>query len=156
MKAVIQRVKKAVVKTNGKVLGEISKGLLIFLGVAEEDTEDDIKILGEKIRNLRIFSDDEGKLNLTISDIKGEFLVVSQFTLLADCRKGRRPNFSNAATKEKAYDYYKKFIQYLRQCGEKVAEGEFQAYMEVELINDGPVTIILDSEDLKKTRRQKE
>lgn len=156
MKAIIQRVKKASVKISDKEISKISKGLLIFLGISKEDTEEDVTLLAEKIRNLRIFSDDNGKMNLNIRDIQGEFLIVSQFTLLANCRNGNRPDFTGAADKAKAYDLYKKFIGYLRDKGEKVKEGEFQAYMEVEIVNDGPVTIILDSKDLKKPRRSKE
>ncbi|MFN3699680.1 MAG: D-aminoacyl-tRNA deacylase, partial [Dictyoglomus sp.] len=150
MKAVVQRVKRGSVRTNGNIISEISQGLLVFLGISKDDTEEDISLLADKIRNLRIFPDKNGKMNLTINDIKGEFLIVSQFTLLADCRRGKRPDFKEAAEKTKAYELYKKFIEYLKNQGEKVKEGEFQAYMEVEIINDGPVTIILDTKELKK------
>ncbi len=156
MRAVIQRVKKASVKVNGELISQISQGLLIFLGVGREDKEEDIKILADKIADLRIFSDENGKMNLNIGDINGSILVVSQFTLFADCRRGKRPDFTAAAEKEKALDYYKKFVEYLKNKIEKVEEGIFQAHMEVELTNDGPVTIILDTEDLKKSRRRKE
>jgi D-tyrosyl-tRNA(Tyr) deacylase len=156
MRIVIQRVKRAEVRVKGEVIGKISKGLLILLGIAQEDSEDDVKILVDKIINLRIFSDEEGKMNLSIKEINGEILVVSQFTLYADCRRGRRPDFTKAAEKEKAFYLYKKFIEYMKTYIDKVQEGEFQAHMEVELINDGPVTIIIDTEDLKKPRRAKE
>lgn len=156
MKAVIQRVKKASVKVNGELISQISQGLLIFLGIGKEDKEEDIKILADKITDLRIFSDENGKMNLSIKEINGNILVVSQFTLFADCRRGKRPDFTEAADKEKALDYYKKFVEYLKNKIGRIEEGIFQAYMEVELINDGPVTIILDTEDLKKPRRRKE
>ncbi|ACK42250.1 MULTISPECIES: D-aminoacyl-tRNA deacylase [Dictyoglomus] len=156
MRAVIQRVKKASVKVNGELISQISQGLLIFLGISKKDKEEDIKILADKIADLRIFSDENGKMNLSIKEVNGDILVVSQFTLFADCRRGKRPDFTDAADKEKALDYYKKFVAYLKNKSEKVEEGIFQAYMEVELINDGPVTIILDTEDLKKPRRRKE
>lgn len=156
MKAVIQRVKKASVKIDDKEISRISKGLLIFLGISKDDTEEDITLLADKIKNLRIFSDETGKMNLNVKDIQGELLVVSQFTLLANCRNGNRPDFTDAADKVKAYDLYEKFVNYLKNQGAEVKEGKFQAYMEVELVNDGPVTIILDSKDLKKPRRSKE
>jgi len=156
MKAAIQRVKRASVKVNGELISQISEGLLILLGIGKNDEEEDIKILADKIVDLRIFSDENGKMNLNINDINGSALVVSQFTLFADCRRGKRPDFTNAADKEKALDYYKKFVEYLKSKIGDVKEGVFQAYMEVELINDGPVTIIFDTEELKKPRRRKE
>ena len=147
MKAVVQRVKKASVIIEGKIFGTIEKGFAILLGISETDTEEDVKYLSEKIANLRIFEDSQGKMNLSCLDIKGDFLVVSQFTLIADCRKGRRPSFIEAARPEKAIPLYENFISLLRQTGSKVETGEFEASMVVEIHNDGPVTIILDSRE---------
>ncbi|OGL49497.1 MAG: D-tyrosyl-tRNA(Tyr) deacylase [Candidatus Schekmanbacteria bacterium RIFCSPHIGHO2_02_FULL_38_11] len=147
MKAVVQRVKKASVIIEGKIFGTIEKGFAILLGISETDTEEDVKYLSEKIANLRIFEDSQGKMNLSCLDIKGDFLVVSQFTLIADCRKGRRPSFIEAARPEKAIPLYENFISLLRQTGSKVETGEFGASMVVEIHNDGPVTIILDSRE---------
>ncbi|MCS7202742.1 MAG: D-aminoacyl-tRNA deacylase [Dictyoglomus sp.] len=155
MKCVIQRVKYARVRVNGNIVGSIEKGMLIFLGIDKKDEERDVYMMAEKIRNLRIFNDENLQMNLSLKDINGEILVVSQFTLLGDCRRGRRPSFSDSADPEKAKDLYNKFINYLIEKGEKVATGIFQTYMEVELINDGPVTLIIDSEDLKRPRREK-
>lgn len=148
MKALIQRVKYAKVEVNGKILGQIQKGLLVLLGVTHKDTEVQIDALVEKICNLRIFGDEEEKMNLSLLDIKGEVLVVSQFTLYADCKKGRRPSFIDAAAPERAKDLYEKFIQKFRKTGLKVEAGEFGAMMEVSLLNSGPVTIMLDSDIL--------
>jgi len=147
LKAVVQRVKKASVIIEGKIFGTIEKGFAILLGISETDTEEDVKYLSEKIANLRIFEDSQGKMNLSCLDIKGDFLVVSQFTLIADCRKGRRPSFIEAARPEKAIPLYENFISLLRQTGSKVETGEFGASMVVEIHNDGPVTIILDSRE---------
>lgn len=147
MKAVVQRVKKASVSIEGKVLGTIEKGFAILLGISETDTEEDGKYLSEKIANLRIFEDSQGKMNLSCLDIKGELLIISQFTLLADCGKGRRPSFVEAARPEKAIPLYENFISILKQTGLKVETGEFGASMVVEIHNDGPVTIILDSKE---------
>ncbi|MEN2984386.1 MAG: D-aminoacyl-tRNA deacylase [Dictyoglomaceae bacterium] len=155
MRCVIQRVKHARVRVNGNIVGSIEKGMLIFLGIDKKDEERDVYMIAEKIRNLRIFNDENLQMNLSLKDINGEILVVSQFTLLGDCRRGRRPSFSDSADPEKAKDLYNKFINYLVEKGEKVATGIFQTYMEVELINDGPVTLIIDSEDLKRPRREK-
>ncbi|NMA02420.1 MAG: D-tyrosyl-tRNA(Tyr) deacylase [Clostridia bacterium] len=145
MRAVIQRVKKAKVTVDNNIVGSINQGFVVLLGVTHEDTLEDIKYLAEKIINLRIFEDEQGKLNLSLVDIQGEILSVSQFTLYADCRKGRRPSFTNAAPPEMANNLYLEFNNYLRELGIKVATGVFQAHMDVELVNNGPVTIILDS-----------
>ena len=147
MKAVVQRVKKASVKIEGEIVGTIGKGFVILLGISETDTEEDGKYLSEKIANLRIFEDSQGKMNLSCHDIKGDFLVVSQFTLIADCRKGRRPSFVEAARPEKAIPLYENFISILKQTGLKVETGKFGASMVVEIHNEGPVTIILDSRE---------
>ena len=147
MKAVVQRVKKASVIIEGKIFGTIEKGFAILLGISETDTEEDGKYLSEKIANLRIFEDSQGKMNLSCLDINGDFLVVSQFTLIADCRRGRRPSFVEAARPEKAISLYENFISILKQTGLKVETGKFGASMVVEIHNDGPVTIILDSRE---------
>jgi len=145
MKAVIQRVKKANVKIKGKIIAEINKGFLVLLAVKQEDTEKDIQWVADKILNLRVFSDEQEKMNLCILDIKGELLIVSQFTLYGDCKKGRRPNFVKAAAPEKAENFYNLFISEIKKSGLKTETGEFGAMMDIELINDGPVTIILES-----------
>ena len=145
MRAVIQRVTGARVTVGGQVAGAIEKGLLVFLGVGSADEERDAFYLAEKIPSLRIFEDEAGKLNLSLSDLNGEVLVVSQFTLYGDCRHGRRPSFSCAAPPEKAQQLYELFISRLREKGIRVATGVFQAHMQVELTNDGPVTLFLDS-----------
>jgi D-tyrosyl-tRNA(Tyr) deacylase len=145
VRAVIQRVKGALVRVNGTTIGEIGKGLLVLLGVENNDSLDDVSYLADKILELRIFEDEKSKMNLSVQDIRGEIMVVSQFTLLSDCRKGRRPSFTNAAPPHTARDLYEQFISYLLKSNLKVAQGEFQAMMEVHLINDGPVTFILDS-----------
>ncbi len=148
MRAVIQRVKSASVTVEGRVVSEIREGLLVFLGVAQEDTLADIDYMANKIANLRIFEDDQGRMNLSILDINGEALVVSQFTLYGDCRKGRRPSFIAAARPEKADPLYQEFMDKISQLGVPVKAGIFQAMMDVELINDGPVTMLLDSNKL--------
>ena len=148
MRAVIQRVKSASVTVEGKVVSEIRKGLLVFLGVAQEDTPADVDYMASKIANLRIFEDDEGRMNLSILDAGGEALVVSQFTLCGDCRKGRRPSFIAAARPEKADPLYQAFMDEISRLGVPVKAGIFQAMMDVELINDGPVTMMLDSNKL--------
>ena len=148
MRAVIQRVKSASVTVEGKVVSEISKGLLVFLGVAQEDTPADVDYMASKIANLRIFEDNEGRMNLSILDIGGKALVVSQFTLCGDCRKGRRPSFITAARPEKADPLYQVLMDEISRLGVPVKAGIFQAMMDVELINDGPVTMMLDSNKL--------
>ncbi len=145
MRAIVQRVKSARVEVCDRVTGEIDKGVLIFLGVGEGDSEKDCDYLASKIADLRIFSDKRRLMNLSLMDIQGEALVVSQFTLWGDCRKGRRPSFTRAARPEKARDLYEYFIGLLRETGIRVATGEFQEMMDVHLINDGPVTLLLDS-----------
>ncbi len=148
MRAVIQRVKSASVTVEGKVVSEVNKGLLVFLGVAQEDTPADVDYMASKIANLRIFEDDEGLMNLSVLDVGGEALVVSQFTICGDCRKGRRPSFIDAARPEKADPLYQAFMDEISRLGVPVKAGIFQAMMDVELINDGPVTILLDSNKL--------
>lgn len=145
MRAVIQRVRKALVRVAETKVGEIGYGLLVFLGVGKEDTSADVEYLLEKIINLRIFEDEEGKFNLSLLDCAGEMMVVSQFTLYADCRQGRRPSFSAAASVEIARSLYDLFLEKARQKGLRIAAGVFQARMEIELVNAGPVTILLDS-----------
>lgn len=145
MRAVVQRVKESRVIVDGKTAGSINKGLLILLGVENQDTLKDLEYTAEKIAHLRIFADDEGKMNLSLIDKGYEALVVSQFTLAGDCRKGRRPSYTNAAPPDIAEDYYQKFIEKLKSYGIHVQEGIFQAMMDVHLINDGPVTLMIDS-----------
>ncbi len=145
MKAVIQRVKSAQVCVDGRVSGKIGKGLLVLLGVGKGDGESDLSFLTSKIPELRIFEDDFGKFNLSLKEIDGEILVVSQFTLFGDCRKGRRPSFTEAEEPSTAKHLYEQFILKLKERGVPVQTGEFQAKMEVHLVNDGPVTLLLDS-----------
>ena len=147
MRAVIQRANKASVTVDGEVVGNISRGLVVLVGISREDTERDAQYIAEKTVNLRIFSDSEGKFNLSVLDTHGELLAVSQFTLLADARKGRRPSFSEAAPPNQAEPLFKRFLASLRATGLKVETGRFQQHMLVEIHNDGPVTIILDSKD---------
>jgi len=145
MKALLQRVSKASVSVAGEEVGRIGKGLVVFLGVADGDTEKDAQYLIQKIINLRIFADAAEKFNLSALDIGGELLLVSQFTLLADTRKGRRPSFIGAASPEQAEKLFDYFVGLARGSGLKVATGRFQQYMQVEIHNDGPVTVMLDS-----------
>ncbi len=145
MRAVVQRVVSSNVKVDGEVTGQIKKGLLVLLGVAQDDTEKDISYMVEKIVNLRIFEDENEKMNLSLKDVEGELLVVSQFTLFGDCRKGRRPGFSDAARPDKADQYYIEFVKQAKDMGIKTETGRFQTHMMVELINDGPVTLLIDS-----------
>lgn len=145
MRAVVQRVKKASVTVDEKLIGAINEGLLVLLGVEDEDTMEDVKYLSDKVCNLRIFEDSEEKMNLSLLDVKGELLVVSQFTLYGDCRRGRRPSFIAAARPEYANEMYEKFVTECKKYVSKVEKGQFQANMDVELINNGPVTILLDS-----------
>lgn len=145
MRAVIQRVSRAQVRVEGRVAGEIVKGLVVLLGVGRGDTKTQADALLEKVVNLRIFEDDQGKMNLSLLDVDGELMVISQFTLYADCRKGRRPSFTDAGPPEEAKALYDYFVGRTRMRGVKVTSGVFQALMEVELVNFGPVTILLDS-----------
>lgn len=149
MKAVIQRVKYSNVKIDGEVVGSCNQGFMILLGVAEGDTKDDADKLLKKVPHLRIFEDENGKMNLSCLDIGGEMLVISQFTLTADCSHGRRPSFIGAAKPDVAIPLYEYFVSGLKAAGiSRVETGEFGADMKVELVNDGPVTIILDSKEL--------
>ncbi|MBQ6392443.1 MAG: D-tyrosyl-tRNA(Tyr) deacylase [Eubacterium sp.] len=148
MKAVIQRVTEAKVTVDGIVTGEIQTGYLILLGVAREDSEDDIRKLVRKIVGLRIFPDAQGKSNLSLTDVGGGLLVISQFTLLADCKKGRRPSFVKAGDPVQAQKLYERFLEICRDQVDVVEHGEFGAEMKVSLVNDGPFTIVLDSKDL--------
>lgn len=145
MRAVIQRVKSAGVTVGGEKVSHIGAGHLVFLGVEEQDTDKDLEYLVDKVVNLRVFEDHEGKMNLSVKDVQGELLVVSQFTLCGDCRKGRRPSFSTAAEPGIAEAYYEKFCRLCGEQGITVKQGVFRAHMEVELVNDGPVTMLLDS-----------
>lgn len=145
MRAVVQRVKQASVTIDGVTVGEISQGLMVLLGVGKEDTKQDAAYLAEKIAGLRIFTDAGDKMNLSVQDIQGGILVVSQFTLYADCRKGKRPGFSDAALPETAIPLYEEFVTNLKALGLPVATGQFGADMLVSIDNDGPVTILLDS-----------
>lgn len=145
MRAVLQRVTEARVEVAGQIVGEIGAGLLVLLAVARDDATDDADYLGEKIANLRIFDDDEGKMNRSLLDTRGSMLVVSQFTLYGDARRGRRPSYSDAAEPDKANQLYEYFVDRVRRLGLKVETGVFQAMMKVTLTNDGPVTILIDS-----------
>ena len=145
MKALLQRVTGASVSVAGGVVGRIGRGLVVFVGVANGDSEEDARYLAQRTVNLRIFSDQEGRFNLSALDIQGELLVVSQFTLLADTRKGRRPSFTDAAPPAQAEELFQKFVEQVRATALKVETGRFQQYMQVEIHNDGPVTIMLDS-----------
>lgn len=145
MRAVIQRVSHAKVEVNQEVIGSVQKGLMVLFGVGREDDESDADYLVSKIVNLRIFEDEADKMNLSLLDIQGELLVVSQFTLYGDVRKGRRPGFDQAAPPARADELYQYFVEKAKEQGIAVATGQFQAHMEVSLLNDGPVTILLDS-----------
>jgi len=145
MRAVVQRVSEASVVVDGQTVGEIYQGLMVLLGVAQGDTSMDAIYLAEKTSGLRIFEDEQGKMNRSVEDISGSVLVVSQFTLLGDCRKGRRPGFTDAARPELADNLYEEYVASLRQRGINVATGVFRADMKVGLVNDGPVTMLLDS-----------
>jgi len=145
MRAVVQRVTHARVTVDNKVVGEIGHGLLVLLGVAKEDAETDADYLAEKITGLRVFEDSGGKMNLSMREAEGSMLVVSQFTLYGDVRRGKRPSFDQAAPPEKARQLYEYFVERIRTAGLRCETGTFQAMMQVELVNDGPVTILLDS-----------
>lgn len=146
MRAVVQRATKGKVTIQGETVGEIGQGLVVLLGVGQEDDEEDLEYLASKIVNLRIFYDEEGKMNRSVKDVGGQMLVVSQFTLYGDCRKGRRPSFIKAAPPDKANELYEEFVKRIEAEGITVATGRFQEEMLVEIHNDGPVTILLDSE----------
>lgn len=147
MRALIQRVREASVAVDDEIVGRIGPGMLVLLGVARHDTPAEIATLADKVLGLRIFDDEQGKMNLALPEICGAMLVVSQFTLLADCRKGRRPSYTTAAAPEKANDYYEQFIARVAGQGVEVASGRFRAMMQVSLVNDGPVTIWLDTDE---------
>lgn len=149
MRIVIQRVSHANVSVDGKTVGSIGEGILILLGVADGDTDEDIKYLADKAVGLRIFRDENDKMNLSLSDIGGEALVVSQFTLYGDCRKGKRPSFDKAGKPDFAKEMYDKFVGYMREIVPKVECGIFGADMKVDLLNNGPVTLIIDSKPKK-------
>jgi D-tyrosyl-tRNA(Tyr) deacylase len=153
LRALIQRVAQAWVQIEGREVGRIDRGLVILLGVAEADTEGDAKYLVEKISNLRIFADEQDRFNRSALDVGAEFLIVSQFTLYADTRKGRRPDFTQAASPQKAQQLYQHAVELFRATGLKVATGRFQEYMQVHLQNDGPVTLMLDSADRHRSRQ---
>ena len=147
MKALLQRVTEASVSVAGELVGRIGQGLIVFVGVADGDSEKDAQYLVQKVVNLRIFADEEGKFNLSALDIKGELLLVSQFTLMADTKKGRRPSFVEAALPERAEKLFNYFVEQSQTTGLRVETGRFQEYMHVEIHNDGPVTILLDSRE---------
>lgn len=145
MRVVVQRVNSSKVTVEGKVVGSINKGLNLLIGISKEDTEEDLLYLKDKILNLRIFEDENDKMNLSLLDVKGEILAISQFTLYGDCRKGRRPNFMEAEGGERARTLYERFVELLRESNLKVETGKFGAHMIVDIQNDGPVTLMLDS-----------
>lgn len=146
MRAVVQRVRRARVEVGGRRVGEVGRGLLVFLGVGHDDTEKEGEFLANKIAHLRVFSDDRGLMNRSVVEAEGGMLVVSQFTLWGDCNKGRRPSFIRAAPPAKARGLYEHFVRHLRGMGLAVATGAFQEMMDVHLVNDGPVTLLLDTE----------
>lgn len=148
MRACVQRVSRASVVVDDDVVGQIGRGLVVLLGVAADDTSEDVEQLADKIVGLRTFEDDAGKMNLALADVAGAMLVVSQFTLLGDCRKGRRPSFVAAAPPELAEQLYEAFVERVRAAGIEVATGRFRTHMDVTLTNDGPVTLLLDSRRL--------
>ncbi|MBZ9690809.1 D-tyrosyl-tRNA(Tyr) deacylase [Clostridium botulinum] len=145
MRAVVQRVTSSSVQVDGNTVGSIGKGLNVLIGISKSDTLQDLKYIRDKVINLRIFEDEKEKMNLSLLDVKGELLVISQFTLYGDCRKGRRPNFMEAKGGEEAEGLYEEFLRLLKESNLKIETGEFGADMKVEINNDGPVTIILDS-----------
>ena len=148
MRVVIQRVRQAAVSIGGRIRGEIGHGLLILLGVQEGDTEEQVKYLADKCLGLRIFTDENDKMNLSVGDVGGSLLIISQFTLYGDCRKGKRPSFVKAARPEQAIPLYESFIRHCKDSGLAVQTGEFGADMQVELLNDGPVTSWMDTEEM--------
>ncbi len=145
MRAVVQRVKESSVTVGGDIISKTGAGLLVFLGVSKEDTINDAVFLADKLLNLRIFEDEHGKMNRSVLEARGEMLVVSQFTLLGDCRKGRRPSFTDAAEPGKAKELYEQFVEKVSNKGISVSTGRFRALMDVHLVNDGPVTLIVES-----------
>ncbi|MBM79207.1 MAG: D-tyrosyl-tRNA(Tyr) deacylase [Planctomycetaceae bacterium] len=146
MRAVVQRVSRASVTVDGEVVGQIDRGFLVLLGVSDGDGENEVVYMAQKISGLRVFEDEDGKMNLSLADVGGKMLVVSQFTLLGDCRKGRRPSFVAAARPEIADRLYQGFVAEVEGQGIEVETGRFQVHMDVELVNDGPVTLLIDSE----------
>lgn len=146
MRVVVQRVTSAAVQVEGQEVGRIGSGLLIFLGICKSDTKKDQDYIVEKVTNLRVFPDNSGQMNLSAKDLKKDLLIVSQFTLYGDCRKGRRPSFNQSASGDLAKTIYEESVKRFSESGLKVATGQFQAHMQIEAINDGPVTILLDSE----------
>ena len=154
MRAVLTRVKSASVSVDGKTIGSIGPGFLILLGITHDDTEAQAVKLADKLTGLRIFEDEDGKMNRGLETVNGEILVISQFTLYGNCRKGRRPEFLSAARPEIAIPMYEKFVEICREKGYHVETGEFGAYMEVESLNDGPFTLIVDSADLDAPKKQ--
>ncbi len=145
MRAVIQRVTSSSVAVDNHIIGKINKGLNVLIGICNDDTIDDLQYISDKIINLRIFQDKDDKMNLSVKDVNGELLIISQFTLYGDCRKGRRPNFMQAKGGEEAEILYEKFLDIMKKSGLKIENGQFGADMKVEINNDGPVTILLDS-----------
>lgn len=152
MRAVVQRVSHAKVTIDGEISGEIGKGFLILLGVAPEDTKEEALYLARKCTGMRVFEDENGKMNLALADVGGKILAVSQFTLYADCRKGKRPNFIGAAKGEQANELYEYFVSCCRGLGVETQTGQFGADMKVDLCNDGPVTIIMDTDELMRKK----
>lgn len=150
MMSVIQRVKSSEVVIEGEIISRIGRGILVLVGISTDDEEKDAEFLASKLAGLRIFEDQEGKMNLSLSDVRGEMMVVSQFTLLGDCKKGRRPSFTRAAPPERAIALYEFFIERCREKGIRVLTGRFGAKMEVHLINDGPVTFIIDTREMRR------
>ena len=148
MRAVVQRVTEASVTVDNEIIGQINKGFLVLLGIGENDDETDIKYIADKIINLRVFEDENEKMNLSLNDVGGELLVISQFTLFGDCRKGRRPSFDKAGAPDRAKILYEKVCDYFRENKIKTETGRFAADMKVSLVNDGPVTLLLDSKKL--------
>jgi D-tyrosyl-tRNA(Tyr) deacylase len=148
MRAVVQRVSRAAVRVEGAVTGEVERGLLVLLGVGRDDGDEDARWMADKLAQLRVFEDDDGKMNRSVADVKGGLVVVSQFTLFGDARKGNRPGFTDAAPPDVANPLYERTCALLREKGLPVGTGVFRAHMDVELVNDGPITILLDSKKL--------